>query len=679
MTFRLAGWLVVTIGFCSIASNASAETRIRIMPADGAELAVGQLFDIRVEATSDGAEPPARLQVSINGRDVTSRSVLAAGAGGERGAGGTGTPPTVTSTGDRAGNAAPNTTNFLLRRFSVNTAGAVAIEARTADGASAQVRLTIERWAGPAASRRARNVILLLGDGMSVAHRTAARIVSKGLKNGKAAGHLAMDTLDVTGLVMTSSLNAVITDSSPGMSSYVTGQKGANNQEGVYPDNTADAFDNPRVEYIGELLRRTRGPGFNVGIVTTADVADSTPAANAAHTSDRFAGAGIAAQFFDERASNGISVLMGGGARHFMPKGGGGERGDGRKLAEEFTAAGYQRVSSAADVKALIDGKSAPPKVLGLFHPSHLPVAFDKVGAGKYSAELALPRNEAYRDTPMLDDLATLAIRSLSAHSPRGFYLMIEGASIDKRAHASDAERTIWDVIEFDRAVAVALEFAKRTNSDADATNDTLVIVTADHETGGLAIVGVGNERYDPARLGHAVRDYAAVFRFEAAQQLNLFTNYSSDASGYPTDPDPSRKLLLGWAAAPDHYENWLSNRVQLESSSASAGPPRTSVANPARDGDLPSSDNATVAGKRVPGFLVPGVIENGAAGCPEDVQCPADTGSVAQTISGHTATDVPLSATGPGAWQFTGVFENTDVFLKMLRAVSGTYRPPGR
>ena len=59
-------------------------------------------------------------------------------------------------------------------------------------------------------------------------------------------------------------------------------------------------------------------------------------------------------------------------------------------------------------------------------------------------------------------------------------------------------------------------------------------------------------------------------------------------------------------------------------------------------------------------------------------MQCPADTGSVAQTISGHTATDVPLSATGPGAWQFTGVFENTDVFLKMLRAVSGTYRAPG-
>jgi alkaline phosphatase len=87
----------------------------------------------------------------------------------------------------------------------------------------------------------------------------------------------AMDTLDVTGMVMTGSLNSVITDSSPGMAASVTGQKNNNNQEGVVPDNTRDAFDNPRIEYLGELLRRTRGPGLNVGIVTTADVTDSRP------------------------------------------------------------------------------------------------------------------------------------------------------------------------------------------------------------------------------------------------------------------------------------------------------------------------------------------------------------------------------------------------------------------
>ena len=129
-------------------------------------------------------------------------------------------------------------------------------------------------------------------------------------------------------------------------------------------------------------------------------------------------------------------------------------------------------------------------------------VAFDKVGASRYSEELAQPRYADLRDQPMLDEMARVAIDTLAASSPEGFYLMIEGASIDKRAHAADSERTIWDTIEFDHAVAVALEFAQATNSDRDPYNDTLVIVTADHECGGLGIIGVGNERYAPETTG---------------------------------------------------------------------------------------------------------------------------------------------------------------------------------
>src|SRR5690606_610466 len=164
---------------------------------------------------------------------------------------------------------------------------------------------------------------------------------------------------------------------------------------------------------------------------------------------------------------------------------------------------------TGADVRRLLEADvPAPAALLGLFHRSHLPVAFDKVGAGRYSRELALEKNAAYRDTPMLEDMTRLALKSLEASSPEGFYLMVEGASVDKRAHAADAERTIWDTIEFDRAVAVALAFAQHTNGDTDPDNDTLVIVTADHECGGLAIVGVGNERYAPTAIGRAVRDY---------------------------------------------------------------------------------------------------------------------------------------------------------------------------
>ena len=665
-------FFIASIGFLVAATTSDAATRIRIMPPDGGVLAAGQRLDIRVEATSDTPEPPRGLRVTINGRDITPRNVLDAGAGGERGAGGTGASSLPLAAGMRAGAAPANTTNFLLRGFSVAAAGPLVIEARTADGAAATARLTVEAWGGGGAPR-ARNIILLLGDGMGAAHRTAARIVSRGLRNGKPSGRLAMDTLDVTGMVMTSSLNAVVTDSSPGMAAYVTGQKNNNNQVGVFPDNTSDAFDNPRIEYLGELLRRTRGQGFNVGIVTTADVTDSTPAGNAAHAADRYAGAGIIAQMFDERGANGMTVLMGGGSRNFLPADAGGVRTDGRRLDEEFARAGYTRVSNGREVASALAG-APPQRVLGLFHSSHLPVAFDKVGAGRYSSELARQPN-ANRDMPMLEDMTRLALRSLSSHSPAGFYLMVEGASIDKRAHAVDAERMIWDVIEFDRAVRVALDFAARTNRDADPANDTLVIVTADHETGGLGIIGVGNERYAPATLQRAVRDYAAVFRFEADQQLDLFTNYSVDEKGFPVDPDPSRKLLLGWAAGPDHYENWVSNRLQQD---AAVLKDKIAVANPARDAPVEPSDNETVSGRTVPGFLIAGTIENGAAGCPAEGGCPADTAAVPHVISGHTASDVPLSATGPGAWQFTGVYDNSDVLLKMLRSGTGAYAARG-
>jgi alkaline phosphatase len=638
----------------------AAQTSIRIMPPDGAVLAVGQRMDIRIEATSSTGTPPRGLVVRINGVDVTARNILDPGVGGERGAGGTGATSKALLPRYRSGEAPAHTTNFLLRDFTADTPGDVVIEARTEDGAQAVVRLPVEAWSGAGSGPRARNIILFLGDGMGAAHRTAARIVSRGVEHGRAKGRLAMDTLEVTGMVMTGALNSVITDSAPGMSAYTTGQKANNNQAGVFPDNTADAFDNPRQEYIGELLRRTR-PGFHVGIVTTSSVTDATPTGNAVYTQDRDAGDGIAARFFDEREANGVSVLMGGGSRHFMPKDAGGARTDGRRLGEEFEAAGYTRVSTGAGVRGLLESAAPPARILGLFHPAHLPVAFDKVGAGRYSEELARPANEPYRDTPMLEDMTRLAIASLTAHSPGGFYLMVEGASIDKRAHAVDADRTIWDTIEFDRAVQVALDFARRTNEDDDPDNDTLVIVTADHECGGLGIIGVGNDRYAPATLGRAVRDYAAVFRFAPEQVLDFYPNYVVDERGYPVDPNPSRKLLIGWAAAPDRHENWVSNPLQIEAAVRQDG---VAVANPARDG--PEAP--------IPGFLVTGSIENGATGCPAKDGCPADTVASSLTISGHTATDVPLSASGPGAWQFTGVYENTDVFLKMLRAGAGTY-----
>jgi alkaline phosphatase len=652
------------------------------MPPDKAKFLVGQLFDLRVEATSlIGEAPPASLLVRINGRDVSAQNFLS-----NNGVGGMQSIPGKTSAGRRerpAAAAAKNTTNFLLRDFSFARAGIYRIEATT-EGIVQRVEIEVVDWRG-AGRRGVRNVIFLLGDGMSAAHRTAARVVSRGFiptnagapltlplnapTQGKAAGRLAMDTMEATGMVMTSSLNAVVTDSSPGMAAYSTGNKASNNQEGVFPDNTPDVFDNPRVEYIGEYLRRMRGKGFNVGIVTTADVTDATPAANAVHTSDRNAGAGIAAQFFDERETTAVTVLMGGGSRHFFPTAQGGARTDERNLALEFETAGYRRVSNATELNQIIKGGQTPSRLLGLFHTHHMTTAFDKIGAAKgYSQELALEKNQNLRDQPMLDDMARAALKALR-RSPQGFYLMIEGASIDKRTHDLDAERAIWDTIEFDNAVRVALDFAAQTNNDKDPTNDTLVVVTADHDCGGFAIIGVGNERYYPPTFGRATRDYVATLRSRPEQSLRLFPNYERDAQGFPTDPDPTRKLIIGWAAVMDHYENWISNRLEQKATIVREG---VAVANPARDGAEASSDNKTVDGKAIPGILISGQIENGEH---RDPSAPGDTSSVGIDYTNHTASDIPLSASGPGAQQFVGVYDNTEGFFKIMNAFGGRFR----
>ena len=677
--------------------TAHAQTSLSIVPVDGATIAAGARFDIRVEATGvRGGQAPRGLRVTLDGAEISGRNILEAGADGERGRGGTGTPQGYEPARDRADTAPRHTTNFLLRDLTLD-AGRHTLAATTADGATATVTWDVFAWQQPTAGTPSvANVILLLGDGMGAPVRTAARVLSRGYRLGKANGRLAMDTMEATGLVMTSALNALITDSSPGMSSYVTGHKAANNMAGVYPDNTwpergrgeqdtprqgLGLFDNPRTEYLGALLRRIRGPGFNVGIVTTSDLTDATPAANAIYSSNRQASEGIASRFLDERGINGISVLLGGGLCHFVPRPASDApcgRRDGRALESDFRRNGFTRVLTRTELKALGTGAKAPPALLGLFQPSVMSVAFDKIGAGVYSDELVGDSAKLMRDQPMLEDMTLAALASLEAHSPKGFYLMVEGASIDKQEHSVDADRAIWDAIEFDRAVAVALDFARRTNSDANPANDTLVIVTADHETGGLALIGVGNERYAPKALGQAVRDYAAVFRFEPDQaMLDFFPNYQRDARGYPVDPDPTRKLLLGWAAAPDHYENWLANRrsgqpaVNAATSEVDGSlvvVPRPTTANPTRDGN---QDETVNGGRRIRGFLVTGSFENGATGCPRG-QCPpdSDTAAEALSISGHTASDVPLSASGPGALTFTGTYDNTDVFGKILRLV---------
>lgn len=545
------------------------------------------------------------------------------------------------------------------------------VTATQSDGQTVTARGNLEVVGLQPGGQKVRNIILLVGDGMGVAQRTAARIVQGGYAQGKTIAPLAMDTLTTTALVKTASLNSIVTDSSPGMTAYVSGNKNANNEEGVFPDDTTDPFDNPRIEYLSEYLHRLQGK--SLGIVTTADVFDSTPAGNAIHTSYRGAGTGIIDQFLDDRHLTGLKVLMGGGRRWFLPAvETGSARADrtdyafstsqahtseivkrwgaspgaidkDRDLISEFQRAGFRYVSTASELEA-VDGPQTDA-LLGLFSLSNMNVALDKIDgrrAKKAGRSGTVVEDFGLPDQPMLDEMTHKALQVLN-RNPKGFVLMVEGASIDKQAHAMDTERWLLDTIELDRAVKVARDFAQRRG-------DTLVIVTADHETSGVALIGAS--RLTDIRLQEQIakggRDHVrdpVVGMYERAG----FPKYRMAADGYPETTDIDYRLLVGYGGNADRYEDWRTNAQPLRDSPGHPSANEVQLKTyPARPTDR---DNAS-------GFLVTG-------------QVPGGSGT-------HTGTDVPLSAYGPGAYSFTGVIDNTDVFFHLGQlAVGGVVLPP--
>jgi alkaline phosphatase len=544
------------------------------------------------------------------------------------------------------------------------------VTATQSDGQTVTAKGNFEVVPLLAGGQKVKNIIVMLGDGMGAAQRTAARIVAGGYAQGKVITPLAMDTFPVTGMVKTASLNSVVTDSAPGMTAYVSGNKNNNNEEGVFPDDTIDPFDNPRIEYLSEYLHRTQGKAL--GVVTTADVFDATPAGNAVHTSNRGAGTGIVDQFLDDRGNTGLTVLMGGGRKWFVPSTvPGSARGDrtdyafsatdahtaeivkrwkaapgqidkDRDLLAEFQTAGF---TYAADKTALdgIDASKAD-RLLGLFAHSNMNVALDKMDGRRNKARGITGRvvdDYGFPDQPMLDEMTAKALGVLERQK-NGFVLMVEGASIDKQAHNMDTERWMLDTIEFDRTIKLVQEFARKRG-------DTLVIVTADHECSGAALIG--GSRVTDVRLQELVRDGGVANirdKVVGIYEQAGFPKYKLGADGYPETTDIDYKLLVGYGANSDRYEDFRTNDRPLQDSQQPFVKKEPLSAYPA--GPLARD----VDGK----FLVTG-------------QVPGDSAV-------HTATDIPLSAFGPGAWSFTGVQDNTDVFFKLAQAANGVVLPEG-
>ncbi|MFT3783440.1 MAG: alkaline phosphatase [Nibricoccus sp.] len=558
-----------------------------------------------------------------------------------------------------------NTVAPTLRAFSVRRSGVhkLTVKATQSDGQTVSANGEFEVVDIERQGRRAKNIIVMIGDGMGIAHRSAARIMYKGVFQGKALDPLEMDAMDATALVKTASLNSIVTDSAPGAFCYSGGNKANNNQEGVFPDDTNNKFDNPRVELMGEYFARTDGKWL--GIVTTADVFDATPAAFGAHTQDRGAGTGICDGYLDEQvASANLRVLLGGGRKWFLPSTTAGsarsasndsilapELADAwgvakgasdptRNLLGDFQASGF---AYAPDKTALSSLPSNTNKLLGLFALSNMNVAKDKLdgrrGVVPAGSSQSIVADYGFPDQPLLEEMTSAALKVLSKN-PRGFVLMVEGASIDKQAHNMDSERWLLETIEFDKAIGVAKQFAKRNP-------DTLVIVTADHECAGVNVIGASMvTQADLSSRSSNVDSAAAITRLRdqvvGTYDQAGFPIYSLAADGYPVSTDVDYKMLIGYAANADRYEDWLTNPRPLRDSQQPFN--GTAPLSTYPNGPL----NRDVAGK----FLV--------------------TGQVPGTSAVHTGSDIPLTASGHGASLFKGVIDNTDVFFLAAQAAIG-------
>ncbi|MDZ5452758.1 alkaline phosphatase [Labrys sp. ZIDIC5] len=554
-----------------------------IYPLDRATILAGSPFDFKAEFA--GTVKPEDVRVTVNGQDykgVFGKDVEFVAS--EKG-----------KDDKDLGSA------VLLRGLTLSVPGSYKVEV-SANGQSRSVTWDVF---GTAAVPKAKNIIFLLGDGLTVANRTGARIMSKGMTEGKANGRLNMDDLDHMAFIGTSSTDAIATDSANTMSAYMTGHKTAVNALGVYADRTPASLDDPRVETIAEALRRTSKK--SIGVVSTAEIEDATPAAVVSHTRKRADKAEIVGMFYDVKPE----IILGGGSAYFLPKSTtGSKRKDDKDYIQLFKDAGYT-LATDKDSLAAASGTNTG-KILGLFHTGNMDVALDRNLLKKGTVG-------KFPNQPGLVDMTQSALDQLSKN-PEGFFLMVEAASIDKMSHAQDGERSLYETIEFDKAVGAAREFAK-------THPDTLIVVTGDH-THSMSVIGT----VDDSKPGTDMREKVGIYADAG------FTNYEDkDGDGYPDKIDPSKRLAVVYGNYPDHYETF-SPKLDGPYEPAIQNEKKEYVANPAY--------------KDVPGAVfVQGNI-------------PRNNDSTA-----HAVDDIVLQATGPGAEGFKGYLEESDVYRVLADA----------
>lgn len=312
--------------------------------------------------------------------------------------------------------------------------------------------------------RKVKNVIFMIGDGMGLNQLYAGMTANGGNLNIERCTHI--------GLAKTYSANSYITDSAAGGTALATGNKTNNGMIGMNADSVA----------VKSVLSMAEEAGMATGLVATVRITHATPAAFYAHQINR----GMYEEIAAEMLTSGVDFFVGGGRNNFEV------RNDSLNYSDSLRNANYNIVYSIDSVEA----------------PVLLPF-----GALCANSDMPKASERGY----FLLDAVDLAIKSLDARR-EGFFLMVEGSQIDYQSHGNNTEGVVDEVLDFDRAIRVALDFAERDG-------ETLVIITADHETGGMTIMnGSYNDSTITAQFNTGGHTGTMVPIYSFGPQANQFT-----------------------------------------------------------------------------------------------------------------------------------------------------------
>ena len=436
-------------------------------------------------------------------------------------------------------------------------------------------------------SSRIKNVIVLIPDGCSQNIQTLARWY-KGEK-------LTLDDLNV-GVVKQEMANSVITGSAAAATAFATGYKTTVRFLSVGPreDDVLSTYKWPfppesfSYRPLATVLEGAKLKGMATGLISTSRFTHATPAAWACHSMDR---GNEHTDIAEQMVYNEVDLIFGGGERNLVPTTMGGKRIDGEDLREVLLDRGYKIVRTKAEMDALT---SFP--VFGMFAWSHMDADIDRPGYNP--------------DEPSLSEMTSKAINILS-EDEEGFFLQVEGSQVDWAGHNNDPVYMVTDFIEFDKAVKVSVDFARKDGH-------TLVLAYPDHNTGGMS---VGNRNYNVAYTHLSIEELVEPLKGMTVTAEALSDEIEAMAGGITVENIKTKTLELWNLHVSDEVAQEIINMTGIQE----------------------GYDNYTVCFS----YALARVLSEHYT-------------AIGWTSHGHNAGDVPLWAYGPGAPK--GLLDNTEL-----------------